>query len=102
MIQGEPQRAGMVEKYQWKNHRKGDPERKLLIDGPVCPGVEKEKPGHSNGDGGRVVDIDRADEVSLLAFELEIAMAAVGEHVKRFGVKGPVTAPGAFEQHSTA
>jgi hypothetical protein len=38
----------------------------------------------------------------LLAFELEIAMAAVGEHVKRFGVKGPVTAPGAFEQHSTA
>jgi hypothetical protein len=40
--------------------------------------VQDEEAGYGNGNRRSVIDIDRADEVSLLAFESEVTVAAEG------------------------
>lgn len=89
----------MAKKNQGENNRKGHPEGELLVDRHGGEGVEEQEAGHGDGDGGGIIDIHRADEVTLLALELKIAVAAVVVHLKRFRVELPDTAARAAQAH---
>ena len=78
-----------MEKKQRKDYREGYPQGELLVDVDTGAGVEEEEAGDGDGDGGGVVDVDGADEVALLPFELQVTLATVGMHSKRFCVQRP-------------
>ena len=76
-----------MEKKQRKDDRKGHPDGELLVNRHRGEGIEQKEPGHGDGDGGRVIDVDRSDEVTLPALELKLAVRAVLEHFEGFCVE---------------
>ena len=92
----------MAKENQRKNHREGHPQGELLIDRHCGEGVEEKVAGHGDGDGGGVIDVHGADEVTLLALEFEPAVAAVAVHFERFLVQLPDTAARAAQAHAVA
>jgi hypothetical protein len=76
-----------MEKNQRKEDGKRHPYSELLVDGHCGEGVEQKKAGHGDGDCGGVIDVNRADEVTLLTLELELATRTVLEHFEPFCVK---------------
>ena len=81
-----------MEKKQREDDRKWHPDGELLVNRHRGKRIKQKKPGYGDGDGGRVIDVDRADEVTLLTLELKLAMWAVLEHFERFCVELPDTA----------
>ena len=87
MIECQPEASGMMEKQQRKNHRKRHPHRELLLNRRRGERIEQKKPGHGDGDGGGVIDVNRADEITLFPLEFELAMGAMLEHSEWFRVE---------------
>ena len=87
VIQRQPKAARVMEKKQRKDDRKGHPDGELFVNRHCGERVEQKEPRHGDGDGGRVIDVDRSDEVTLLALELKLAVRAVFEHLERFCVE---------------
>ncbi len=87
MIQCQPQAARVMEKKQRENDGKRHPDGELLVNRNRGERVEQKEPGHGDGDGGRVIDVDRADEVTLLTLEFKPALRAMLEHFERFYIK---------------
>ncbi len=85
MVDCQPEGPGVVEKNQRKDDRERNPNGKLSSDRDWGEGVEKEKCGHGDADGCGVVHIDCANEVALLALELEAAVPARSMHPKGLG-----------------
>ena len=69
VVEHEPETARVMEKKHGKDNRKGHPQHELLIDVDGRQIIENKKSRHGDGDGGRVIDVDRPDEISLLALE---------------------------------
>jgi hypothetical protein len=90
----------MVEKQQREDDRKWKPEGELLIDRHGSKNIQDKKAGNRDRHGGRIVDINRAHEITLLPFELQTAMAAVGMHSKKPAVQRPDAATRALEPQS--
>jgi len=84
-----------MEKKQRKDYREGYPQGELLVDVDTGAGVEEEEAGDGDGDGGGVVDVNRANEVTLFALELEIAICAMLMHVEQFAIERSLAAAGA-------
>jgi LytS/YehU family sensor histidine kinase len=70
----------MVEKQEWKDHRKRDPESELLVNRHVRKGIQNEKARHRDRNGGCVIDINCAHEIALLPFELQAAVETIVVH----------------------
>jgi hypothetical protein len=70
----------MVEKQEWKDHRKRDPESELLVNRHIRKGIQNKKARHRDRNGGRVIDINRAHEITLLAFKLQAAVETIVVH----------------------
>ena len=87
MVQHEPQTSRMVKKQQWKDNRKRYPERKLLADRDVRESVKDEKTRHRDQYRRRIVDVDGAHKIALLAFELQIAIITIETHPERLFVQ---------------
>ena len=100
MIECQPEASGMMEKQQRKNHRKRHPHGELLLNRHRGERIEQKKPGHGDGDGGGVIDVHRADEVTLLALEFEPAVATVAVHFERFLVQATNAAARAAQAHA--
>ena len=90
----------MAKENQRKNHREGHPEGELLIDRQGGESVEEKVAGHGDGDGGGVIDVHGADEVTLLALEFEPAVATVAEHFERFLIQAANAAARAAQAHA--
>ena len=76
-----------MEKKRWEDDRKGHPDGELLVNRHRGERIEQKEPGHGDRDRGGVIDVNRADEVTLLALELELALRAMLEHFERFCVE---------------
>ena len=76
-----------MEKKQRKDDRKWHPDGELLVNRHRGKRIKQKKPGYGDGDGGRVIDVDRADEVTLLTLEFKLALRAMFEHFERSCVK---------------
>ena len=76
-----------MEKKQREHDGKGHPDGELLVNRHRGEGIEQKESGHGDGDGGGVIDVDRADEVTLLTLELKLAVRAMLEHFERFCVE---------------
>ena len=76
-----------MEKKQREDDGKGHPDGELLVNRHRGEGIEQKESGHGDGDGGGVIDVDRADEVTLLTLELKLAVRAMLEHFERFCVE---------------
>lgn len=87
VIQRQPKASRVMEKKQREHDRKGQPDRELLVNRDRGERIEQKEPGHGDGDGGGVIDVDRADEITLLALEFKLAVRAILEHFERFRVK---------------
>src|ERR1044071_7178973 len=87
VIQRQPKASRVMEKKQREHDRKGQPDRELLVNRDRRERIEQKEPGHGDGDGGGVIDVDRADEITLLALEFKLAVRAILEHFERFRVK---------------
>ena len=88
MIQRQPEAARVVEKQQREDDRKRDPQGELLVDRQGSKDVQEKKAGNRDRHGGRVIDINRADEVALLFLELETAVKTMAVHGKRASIQG--------------
>ena len=77
----------MMEKKQRKHDGKGHPNGELLVNRHRGERIEQKESGHGDGDGGGVIDVDRADEVTLLTLEPKLAVRAMLEHFERFCVE---------------
>ena len=102
MIQRQPETSRVVKEKQRKKNREGKPQGKLLLDRHGGEKVEKKEAGHGDSNGGGVVDVNGPDEVALLPFELQVALATVGTHSKRFCVQRPDAATRATQAQSVA
>src|SRR4030095_6093942 len=105
VVENEPETSGVAGEQQWKDHRKRHPKRELLVDVHAGEGIEQKEPGHSDAYRGGIVDVHRADEITLLALELQAAVSASGMHAKHLGVQRADAAARAFKaqavpQHS--
>ena len=87
MIERQPEASGMMEKQQRKNHRKGHPDGELLLNRHRGEHVQQKETGHGDGDGGGVIDVNRAHEITLFTLEFELAIGAMLEHSEWFGVE---------------
>ena len=76
-----------MEKKQREDDRKGHPDGELLMDRHRGERIEQKKPGHGDADCGGVIDVDRADEITLLTLEFKVALRAMLEHFERFRVE---------------
>ena len=76
-----------MEKKQREDDCKGHPDGELLVNRHRSERIERKEPGHGDGDSGGVIDVDRADEVTLLTLEFKLALRAMLEHFKRSCVK---------------
>ena len=90
----------MVKEKQRKYNCEGHPQGELLIDRHCGEGVEEKVAGYGDGDGGGVIDVHRADEVTLLALEFEPAVATVAVHFERFLVQATNAAARAAQAHA--
>jgi hypothetical protein len=73
----------MVKKQERKDHSKWNPESELLVNRHIRQGIQNEKARNRDGYGGCVVDINGADEIALLSFELQAALKTIAVHGKR-------------------
>jgi len=87
VIQYQPEASRVMEKKQRKHDGKGHPNGELLVNRHRGERIEQKESGHGDGDGGGVIDVDRADEVTLLTLELKLAVRAMLEHFERFCVE---------------
>jgi hypothetical protein len=87
MIQRQPETARVMEKQQRKDHRKRDPQGELLMNRQRGKGIQEKETRHRDPHGGRVIDIDGADEVALLFLELEAAVKTMAVHGKRAAIQ---------------
>ena len=76
-----------MEKKQREHDGKGHPDGELLVNRHRGKGIEQKESGHGDGDGGGVVDVNRADEVTLLTLELKLAVRAMLEHFEWFCIE---------------
>ena len=97
MAQHEPQTSRMVKEQQWKDNRKRYPKGKLLVDRDVRESVKNEETWHRDQYRGRIIDVDGADEIALLALEFQIAIITVETHPERLFVQGSDAAARALE-----
>jgi hypothetical protein len=102
MIEHEPKASRMMEKYQRKNDGEGNPKGELLMDRHGREGVQDEKAGDGNRNGGRVIHINRADKVTLLPFKLETAVKTAVMHRESAVIQSAHTAARALETHRAA
>ena len=79
-IQHKPQTSRMVKENQWEYDGERYPQGELLIDADACENVKDEKARHRDQNRGRVIDVDGADKITLLAFEFQSAMSASEAH----------------------
>jgi hypothetical protein len=77
----------MVKKQQWKDNRKRYPEGELLVDRDVRESVKDEKTRHRDQYRGRIIDIDGAHEIALLALEFQITIITIETHPERLFVQ---------------
>ena len=70
VIERQPEASRMVEEEQRENDCEGNPEHELLVDRHAGENIEDEEAGHGDRNGGGIVDVNRADEIALLALEL--------------------------------
>ena len=73
----------MVKKQERKDHSKWNPESELLVNRHVGESIQKKKAGNRDRYGGCVVDINGADEIALLSFELQAALKTIAVHGER-------------------
>ena len=92
----------MVKKQQRENNRKRDPQSELMIDRHPDECIQKEKTRNRDQHRSGIIDIDGADEITLLALEFQIAMAAMGVHPERLCVQWPDAAARALEPQAAA
>jgi len=78
----------MVKKQERKDHSKWNPESELLVNRHVGESIQKKKAGNRDGYGGCVVDINGADEIALLSFELQAAVETIVVHGERASIQG--------------
>ena len=64
-------------------------------------GVQDEKARDGNPYRGRIIDVDRADKVTLLPFKLETAVKTAVMHGERTAIQAAETAARALEAHAT-
>jgi len=76
-----------MEKKQREDDRKRDPDGELLVNRHRGERIEQKEPGYGDGDGSGVINVDRADEVTLLTLEFKLALRTMLEHFKRSCVK---------------
>ncbi len=91
----------MVEKQQWKDNRKRYPECKLLVDCDVRESIEDEKTRHGDQHRGRVIDVNGAHEITLLALKLQMATVTMVPHPEWLFVQRSGAAARALESHPT-
>src|SRR5712691_8888492 len=84
----QPQAPGIPEEGERDQRRKRDPERQLLDEGQADRPVEREDGSRRHADGDRVVDVDRAHEVALLALVAQPAGGAAPLHGEQATVEG--------------
>ncbi len=87
----------MVKKEQWKDNGKRYPEDKLLVDRDVRERVQNEKTRHCDQDRSRVIDVDGAHEITLLALEFQIAIRTMQTHPEGLFVQRSGAAARALE-----
>ena len=63
----QPQAPRIPEEGERDQRRERDPDRQLCGERQADHPVEREDGSHRHADGDRVVEVDRADEVALLA-----------------------------------
>ena len=83
----------MMEKQQWEDHSKWDPDRELLLNRHAGKGIQNKKARHRDRDGGCIININRPHEIALLTFELQAAVETMAIH----GERAPIQ-----ETHATA
>ena len=97
MIESQPKASGMVEKKQGENDGKRYPDGELLINRNVRESIENKKTRHRDHHSCCIVDVDGADEIALLPFELQPTMEAIGMHSEWLFVQRSDTAARTFE-----
>ena len=102
VVEYQPQTARMVEKDQREDYREGQPNGELLVDVHAGGSIEQKKPGHGDRNCCGIVDVNRADEITLLALELQAALSASGGHSKWLSIQGADAAARAFEAQAVA
>lgn len=70
----------MVKEQERKDHGKRDPDGELLLDRHAGKGIQNKKPRHCDRHGRCIVDINRAHEITLLAFKLQAAVETIVVH----------------------
>jgi hypothetical protein len=87
----------MVEKQERKDHGEWNPESELLVNRHVRERIQQEKAGNCDRHGGSVVDVNGADEVTLLSLEPQAAVETMAVHGERSSIQGTQVAAGASE-----
>jgi len=87
MIEHQPQASRVMKKHQREDHRERYPERELLVNVHLSKCVEHKKTGNGDQHCCGIVNVNRADKITLLAFELESTLRAVGMHPECFGIQ---------------
>ena len=87
----------MVKKQERKDHRKRDPESKLLVNRHISKGIQNEKARHRDRNGGCVIDINCAYKIALLSFELQAALKTMAVHGERAPIQGTYATARALE-----
>jgi hypothetical protein len=92
----------MVKKQQRKDHGEWNPESELLVNRHIRKGIQEEKAGNRDRHGGCVVDINCADEVTLLPLEFQPAVKTMAVHRERSSIQGTRVAARAPESKACA
>ena len=77
----------MVKKQERKDHGKWHPKSELLVNRHIRKGIQQEKARNCDRHGGCVIDVNCADEIALLAFELQAAVKTIIVHRERASVQ---------------
>src|SRR5262245_32714732 len=83
MAEGAPETTRVAKEDERKEDRKGAPGDQLRGQGQARIIIEQQKAADHEDRGDSVVDVDRADEVTGLAFEYQMASRALRIHRKR-------------------
>ena len=78
----------MMEKQQWEDHSKWEPDRELLLNRHLGESIQKKKAGNRDGYGRCIININRPHEIALLAFELQAAVETIAVHGERAPIQG--------------
>src|SRR5437660_1548826 len=93
VVDAEPEAAGIAEEKERERDAEHAPEDDLRADREIAVTVEEEKPRDRDADRRRVVHVDRAHEVALLALEHEPARGTALVHRERTAKERAAAAP---------